>query len=31
MVFNGLSELFGDDQDYLGSGVVMLSGTSLFQ
>lgn len=31
MVFSGLDQLFGDEKDYLGTGVVLLSGTSLFE
>ncbi len=32
LVFSGLSQLFGDDTEvYMGTGVTMLSGTSLFQ
>lgn len=32
VVFSGLSQLFGDDAEvYMGTGIAMLSGTSLFQ
>lgn len=31
VVFSGLDKLFGDETDYLGTGVTILSGTTLFQ